>query len=100
MATNTARRKSKSNKLDLLPGSVLDESVSSIIVPVPSVPVLPQSMIYKVRDHPFKTSACLRGVGVSPWADGQKVTVYKDQKSPSQAFCWNADGKGVGVKKS
>ena len=56
MATNTARRKSKSNQLDLLPGSVLDESVSSIIVPVPSVPVLPQSMICKVRDHPFKTS--------------------------------------------
>ena len=29
MATNTARRKSKSSQLDLLPGSVLDESVSS-----------------------------------------------------------------------
>ena len=36
-----------------------------------------------VRDHPFKTSACLRGGGVSPWADGQKVTVHKNQKSPS-----------------
>jgi hypothetical protein len=36
-----------------------------------------------VRDHPFKTSACLRGGGVSPCADGQKVTVHKDQKSPS-----------------
>ena len=35
------------------------------------------------KDHPFKTSACLRGVGGSPWADGQKVTVHKDQKSPS-----------------
>ena len=35
------------------------------------------------RDHPFKTSACLRGEGVSPCADGQKVTVHKDQKSPS-----------------
>ena len=35
------------------------------------------------RDHPFKTSACLRGGGVSPCADGQKVTVHKDQKSPS-----------------
>ena len=35
------------------------------------------------RDHPFKTSACLRGGGVSPFADGQKVTVHKDQKSPS-----------------
>ena len=23
-----------------------------------------------IRDHPFKTSACLRGEGVSPWADG------------------------------
>ena len=54
--------------------------------------------IMLIWDHPFKTSACLRGVGVSPWADGQKVTVYKDQKSPSQAFCWNADGKGVGIK--
>ena len=83
MATNTARRKSKSNQLDLLPGSVLDESVSSIIVPVPSVPVLPQSMICKVRDHPFKTSARLRGVGVFPWANGQRVTVHKDKKSPS-----------------
>ena len=37
----------------------------------------------KVRDHPFKTSACLRGGGVSPCADGRKVTVHKDQKSPS-----------------
>ena len=36
-----------------------------------------------LRDHPFKTSACLRGGGVSPCADGQKVTVHKDQKSPS-----------------
>ena len=36
-----------------------------------------------VRDHSFKTSACLRGVGVSPCADGPKVTVHKDQKSPS-----------------
>ena len=35
------------------------------------------------RDHPFKTSACLRGGRVSPCADGQKVTVHKDQKSPS-----------------
>ena len=34
MATNTARRKSKSNQSDLLPGSVLDESVSSTNVPV------------------------------------------------------------------
>ena len=24
----------------------------------------------------FKTSACLRGVGVSPYADGPKVTVH------------------------
>ena len=36
-----------------------------------------------IRDHPFKTSACLRGGGVSPCADGPKVTVHKDQKSPS-----------------
>ena len=35
------------------------------------------------RGHPFKTSACLRGGGVSPCANGQKVTVHKDQKSPS-----------------
>ena len=35
------------------------------------------------RDHPFETSACLRGGGVSPCADGQKVIVHKDQKSPS-----------------
>ena len=54
MATNTPRRKSKSNQLDLLPGSVLDESVSSIIVPVPSVPVLPQSRISKVNYIHFK----------------------------------------------
>ena len=52
------------------------------------------------RDHPFKTSAChcLRGEGVSPCANGQKVTVHKDQKSPSYAFCWNADGRGIGVR--
>ena len=36
-----------------------------------------------LRDHSFKTSACLRGGGVSPCADGPKVTVHKDQKSPS-----------------
>ena len=39
MATNTARRKSKSNQSDLLPGSVLDESVSTN-VPLPSVHTL------------------------------------------------------------
>ena len=38
------------------------------------------------------------GGGVSPCADGRKVTVHKDEKSPSSAFCWNADGRGVGVK--
>ena len=54
MATNTARRKSKSNQLDLLPGSVLEESVSSIIVPLPSVHVLPQSRICKVNYLQFK----------------------------------------------
>jgi hypothetical protein len=37
----------------------------------------------KIRDHPFKTSACLRGGRVSPCADGPKVTVHKGQKSPS-----------------
>jgi hypothetical protein len=35
--------------------------------------------IHLRRQH----SACLRGGGVSPCADGQKVTVHKDQKSPS-----------------
>ena len=44
-------------------------------------------------DHLFKMSACLRGGGVFPCADGQKVTVHKDQKSPSYAFCRNADDK-------
>ena len=39
--------------------------------------------IYVHRDHPFKTSAFLRGGGMSPCADGQKVTVHKDQKFPS-----------------
>ena len=39
--------------------------------------------IILLRDHPFKTSACLRGRGVSPCAEGQKVTVIKDKKSPS-----------------
>ena len=33
------------------------------------------------RDHPFKTSAFLRGGGVSPNADGPKVTVNKSLKS-------------------
>ena len=43
-----------------------------------------QSFLSKaLRDHPFKTSACLKGGGVSPCADGPKVTVHKDQKSPS-----------------
>ena len=39
-----------------------------------------------VRDHPFKTSACLRGGGVSPFADGQKVTVHKDKKTLHKDF--------------
>ena len=38
---------------------------------------------FSLWDHPFKTSACLMGGGVSPCADGPKVTVHKDQKSPS-----------------
>ena len=60
---------------------------------------VPETRIYKtLRDNPFKTSACLRGGGVYPCADGQKVTVHKDKKSPSYAFCWNADGRRVGVK--
>ena len=41
------------------------------------------SFVFFVRDHPFKTSACLRGEGCPPWADGQKVTVHKDRKSRS-----------------
>ena len=36
-----------------------------------------------VGDHQFKTSACLRGGGVSPCANCPKVTVHKDKKSPS-----------------
>ena len=54
MATNTARRKSKSNQLDLLPGSVLDESASSINLPLPAVCVLPESKICKVNYVHFK----------------------------------------------
>ena len=40
---------------------------------------------YHLRDHPFKISACLGG-GVSPWADGQKVTVHKDRNSLHKHF--------------
>ena len=36
-------------------------------------------VILWVKDHPFKTSACLRGRGMSPFADSQKVTVHKDR---------------------
>ena len=43
----------------------------------------PLVVVSQLGDHPFKTSACLRGGGVSPCADGQKVTVHKDKKSPS-----------------
>ena len=53
-----------------------------------------------LRDHPFKTSACLMGEGVSPCANGQKVTIHKDQKYLHKHFagvpimvC-----RGVGVK--
>ena len=39
------------------------------------------------RDHPFKTSACLSGEeGVSPCADGQKVTVHKDRAGSKIPF--------------
>ena len=31
---------------------------------------LSQAVKSIIRDHPFKTSACLRGGGVSPRADG------------------------------
>ena len=56
---------------------------------------------YHLWDHPFKMSACLRGGGVSHWADGQKVkrSQYIRIKNPlHKHFCWNADGRGVGVK--
>ena len=46
----------------------------------------------------LRSQHVLGGGGVSPCADGPKVTVHKDQKSPSYAFYWNADGRGVGVK--
>ena len=39
-----------------------------------------------IRDHSFKTSACLRGGGVSPCADGPKVTVHKDQNPLHKHF--------------
>ena len=74
---------------------IFTNSWPSAIMPLP--PTI-RHMILLVWDHPFKTSACLAGGGVSPCADGQKSTVHKDQKSPSQAFCWNADGRGIGVK--
>ena len=54
MATNTARRKSKSSQLDLLPGSVLEESVSSINVPLPSVYVSPKSRICTLNYVQYK----------------------------------------------
>ena len=54
MATNTARRKSKSSQLDLLPGSVLEESVSSINVPFSSVHVLPESRICTLNYEQYK----------------------------------------------
>ena len=58
-----------------------------------------------VNSHPSplnrlseKFLACPRGGGVFPCADGPTVTVHKDRKSPSKVFCWNANGRGVGVK--
>ena len=53
------------------------------------------TIIKYLLDHPFKTSACIKGGGVSLCADGPKIRVYKDQIS---TFCWNADGRGVMVK--
>ena len=54
MATNTARCKSMSNQLDQLPGSVLEESVSSINVPFPSVHVSPESRICTLNYVQYK----------------------------------------------
>ena len=54
MATNTARCKSISNQLDQLPGSVLEESVSSINVPFPSVHVSPESRICTLNYVQYK----------------------------------------------
>ena len=56
---------------------VLEHSGSSMLK---NAKIINQKPIW---DHPFKTSAGLRGGGVSPCADGLKVTVHKYQKSPS-----------------
>ena len=37
-------------------------------------------------DHPFKTSACLREEGVSPYADGLKVIVHKGKNLLQEHF--------------
>ena len=63
------------------------ESLGKCFAPFVCMHLLPskfQGITFKcARDHPFKTSAGLRGGGVSPCADGLKVTVHKYQKSPS-----------------
>ena len=51
---------------------------------------------FHLSDHSFKTSACFREGGVSPCANGPKVTVHKDQKSPSKHFAGMPMVGGVG----
>ena len=43
-------------------------------------------------------SACLRGGGVSPCDDGQKVTVHKDQSPLHKHFAGMPIVGGIGVK--
>ena len=39
-----------------------------------------------IRDHPFQTSACLRGGRGVPMCDGPKVIVHKDQNPFQKHF--------------
>ena len=49
-----------------------------------------------IRDHSFKTSACLRGGRVSPYADGPKV--HKDQNPLHKHFVGMPMVGGLGSK--
>ena len=62
------------SKNNLHPNQTISDSTVALYLDTPG---------HTIKDHPFKMSACLRRGGVSPCADGQKVTVHKDQKSPS-----------------
>ena len=85
--------KSEPEKIDIIGellsnyGEMTGRNISREILSNLDFSTLQQGTIHLRRQHVLGGEGC-------PLADGRKVTVHKDQKSPSEAFCWNSDGRG------